>query len=156
MKFRIEKEPPTQEEIDKEIRDVKFKHKSIRIGILAIWIVALIITIYDFIAASGDDIFYYGLFAIFLFSVHYVISDEIPGFIIKNIPRLLDIDPEYCDSALAICGECPALDEYRQKVIASGRKLTNGEYEMMKEYAEKAQAATSFEKLHSPTQILTH
>lgn len=68
---------------------------------------------------------------------------------IEVYSNLSDIVGLNCEYALKLCKEHTILDEYRQNVIHSNRNLTNSEYQMMLNWAKKANENASFKALHS-------
>lgn len=140
--FDLDKNPPTQAEIDefkKIILASKRKTKSLCLGIIGFPCV--------FYSLKQGVI---GVVATVLLIL--VILIYVYFFTGKKITEDLSIIYSFnCEQALVFCDKYPQLETYRRKVIESGRKLTNGEFKMMKKYVveENTKRPDYFEKLHS-------
>lgn len=151
MDFSFDK-PVTQDEINKEINTNKIKLTLIIIGyIISLFVFPLfLMRIKEFYSLTRVIPFdYYNVIVGLLACCGTIVLIYFTPIIICQKGNLKDIEPDSCEFALSLCKKYPEIELYRQKVITLGRKLTNGEYQMMKAWAENAPAVHAFEILHS-------
>jgi hypothetical protein len=129
MKFAIDKEPPAKPEIDKELKKVKFKEKLSYAPFLSV----IIFLMADFIVGlnCANLTKTTSLVMIPLLVIAYWFWSRIVNFE-QQRNDLAEIYKVYCNHTGELCDKYPEVDEYRRKVIESGRKLTQGEYWMLK------------------------
>lgn len=145
MKFVLDKEPMTVEEI-RQLKESLLK-KQTRLGYFFYlsMIVMVVFTIY--LAYFKEIIFLPSvltcLYMYFLMSFRHSQKINYTFELIKLSP----IDSSNCSHALSLCQKYLKLDNYR-KAAVKNRELLHGEYLMMIAWEEEAGDKEAFQKLH--------
>lgn len=143
--FDLDENPPTQAEIDEFKKTFLASKRKTKWLFFSIIFPCLILSFKP--GVVGDvSIFLFFLVLLIYHLASYTFPTE--NNIIKDLSIIYSCKCEY---TLDLCDRFPELETYRRKVIESGRKLTNGECEMMKKYEieKKTKRPDYFEKLHS-------
>jgi hypothetical protein len=141
MKFKIDKEPLSQPEIEKIKHNIVAKLLLFKI-VSYITCLVCIFCAFIYINHWSPIILCVG---VTLFVVTYFMT---PG-IQDPFLDLSEIYPSDCETAQQLCDKYPEIDSYRQKVIKLGRTLTNAEFDMMEQWAEEYINTKTIEKLHT-------
>lgn len=160
IKFDLNGNPPTQNEIDALKQELVVSIKKIK---MVSYIIGLPCIVVGFLLGLPGNpsfgAFITPIFGVIMMTYVAVATSNIEdveylGFNnLGEVENLSEIKPDYAKTLLILCEKYTELEAYRLKVIQTGRKLTNGEFKMMRRWVEENQKKELLHKLHTPTVV---
>ena len=155
MTFDIEKQPPTQAEIDDEIGRIEVEKSRLydqRRVMIYVWVVLNIVWVVASVVGGMSlnmfvIYFLLGNLTFYSFTEQW---DTVARDRNIEICPLCPISGVECTEVVALCRGNKAVANYQNAVANQGRPLVGGEYEAMRAYVASCQAREAQEALKGP------